>query len=144
MVNRVGSNVFQKVEIKYKDKTVNVRFEKGCIFENKAKKYVVDNNGDLSVFDKSTKTWSRADYIGMTEYQFNAFRAMANNKFEDKDVITYSKEDIKNVMEEQGFTVTEGEYGITAEKGKFTFNFNKHYNYITIRVEVTNRLGIVF
>ncbi|MBE7713682.1 MAG: LysM peptidoglycan-binding domain-containing protein [Cyanobacteria bacterium SIG26] len=95
MVNRVGSNVFQKVEIKYKDKTVNVRFEKGCIFENKAKKYVVDNNGDLSVFDKSTKTWSRADYIGMTEYQFNAFRAMANNKFEDKDVITYSKEDIK-------------------------------------------------
>ena len=58
--------------------------------------------------------------------------------------INSSKEDIKNVMEEQGFTVTEGEYGITAEKGKFTFNFNKHSNSITIRVEVTNRLGIVF
>ena len=58
--------------------------------------------------------------------------------------INSSKEDIKNVMEEQGFTVIEGEYGITAEKGKFTFNFNKHSNSITIRVEVTNRLGIVF
>ena len=58
--------------------------------------------------------------------------------------INSSKEDIKNVMEEQGFTVTEGEYGITAEKGKFTFNFDKHSNSITIRVEVTNRLGIVF
>ena len=44
----------------------------------------------------------------------------------------------------QGFTVIEGEYGITAEKGKFTFNFNKHSNSITIRVEVTNRFGIVF
>ena len=58
--------------------------------------------------------------------------------------INSSKEDIKNVMEAQGFTVIEGEYGITAEKGKFTFDFNKHYNSITIRVEVTNRLGIVF
>ena len=58
--------------------------------------------------------------------------------------INSSKEDIKNVMEEQGFTVIDGEYGITAKKGKFTFDFNKHYNYITIRVEVTNRFGIVF
>ena len=47
-------------------------------------------------------------------------------------------------MEEQGFTVIEDEYGITAEKGKFTFDFNKRSNYITIRVEVTNRSGIVF
>ena len=58
--------------------------------------------------------------------------------------INSSKEDIKNVMEEQGFTVIEGEYGITAEKGKFTFDFNKRSNSITIRVEVTNRSGIVF
>ena len=58
--------------------------------------------------------------------------------------INSSKEDIKNVMEEQGFTVIEVEYGITAEKGKVTFNFNKHSNSITIRVEATNRLGIVF
>ena len=58
--------------------------------------------------------------------------------------INSSKEDIKNVMEEQGFTVIEGEYGITAEKGKFTFDFNKRYNCITIRVEVTNRFGILF
>lgn len=47
-------------------------------------------------------------------------------------------------MEKQGFTVIEGEYGKTAEKGKFTFDFNKRSNYITIRVEVTNRSGIVF
>lgn len=58
--------------------------------------------------------------------------------------INFSKEDIKNVMEEQGFTVIEGEYGITAEKDKFTFDFNKRSNYITIRVEVTNRSGSVF
>lgn len=58
--------------------------------------------------------------------------------------INSSKEDIKNVMEEQVFTVIEDEYGITAEKGKFTFDFNKRSNYITIRVEVTNRSGIIF
>ena len=58
--------------------------------------------------------------------------------------INSSKEDIKKVMEEQGFTVIEGEYGITAKKGKFTFDFNKRSNHITIKVEVTNRFGVVF
>ena len=58
--------------------------------------------------------------------------------------INSSKEDIRNVMEEQGFTVIEAEYGITAEKGKFTFVFNKRSNSIAIRVEVTNCLDIVF
>ena len=58
--------------------------------------------------------------------------------------INSSKEDIKNVMKEQGFTVIEGEYGITAQKGKFTFDFNKRSNCITIRVEVTNHFGIIF
>ena len=58
--------------------------------------------------------------------------------------INSSNEDIKRVMEEQGFKVTEGEYGITAEKGKFTFSFNKHSNYISISAKVSNKLGIMF
>lgn len=101
MVDKVSaSRLYENVEIKYKDYSANVRIQRGCVFENKAKKYVVDNQGNLSVFNKETKTWSEADYIGMTEYQFNAFRAIANNKFEFQDKITYSAEDIERANQQ--------------------------------------------
>lgn len=58
--------------------------------------------------------------------------------------INSSREDINMVMQEHGFTVIEDEYGITAKKGKFTFDFNKWSDFIIIRVEVTNRFNIIF
>lgn len=55
-----------------------------------------------------------------------------------------SIEDIMSVMSEQGFNVIESEYGITAKKGKFTFDFNKRSSCISIKVKVSNVFGIVF
>lgn len=56
--------------------------------------------------------------------------------------INSSAEDIKRAMENEGFTVEETAGGIKAEKGDFRFSFSE--NSITIAVNVTNKLGIIF
>ena len=58
--------------------------------------------------------------------------------------INSSKEDIENIMKKHGFSVTEDERGIIANKGKYVFIFNKRSNIIYVSVRVTNRFGIIF
>lgn len=53
-----------------------------------------------------------------------------------------SKEEIKNVMTEEGYTVTESGKAICADKDKIRFVFSEYD--ITINAEVTNHTGIIF
>jgi len=56
----------------------------------------------LSVFDKETETWTTKDAITMTHYQFNVFKAVANNTQEKEfasDQIVFSKSDIDDATD---------------------------------------------
>ncbi len=86
------------VQVKIGSTTKNIQMEKGCMFENKGGKYLVDENGKLNVFDKNTNTWKQTSAINMTNYQFKAFQAVANNSNEGSGIIL-SKKDIELAQE---------------------------------------------
>ena len=75
-----------------------IKMQKGAVFENNGGKYVVDENGKLNVFDKNSGTWKAANAIEMKKYQFQAFKAVADNTKEGGQGIAYSKADIKSAM----------------------------------------------
>ena len=56
--------------------------------------------------------------------------------------VNSEKQEIKTVMENEGFTVEEIGYSIIARKNDYTFSFEE--NQIYIMVKVTNKLGIIF
>ena len=79
-----------------------VKFEVGCSFENNGKIYQMGENKKLNVFDKAAQKWVTASNIEMNSYQYDTFKAVANNKFERtngeiKDIIL-SKEDIDRAL----------------------------------------------
>ncbi len=84
---------FVTVKVQIGKTVKNIKMEKGVAFENKGGRYVVDDDGNLQMLDKKTNTWKPANAIKMTNYQYGAFQAVANNEKEGKDVI-YSKADI--------------------------------------------------
>ncbi|MBQ7125646.1 hypothetical protein IJO12_01010 [bacterium] len=75
-----------------------IKMQKGCVFENNGGKYVVDNDGKLKVFDKTSGAWKAANAIEMKNYQFQTFKAVANNTNEGGSGIVYSKADVKSAM----------------------------------------------
>lgn len=56
--------------------------------------------------------------------------------------LTSTKEEISSKMESLGFTIEKMNNTLIARKGKYTFSFSE--NEIYIRVEVTNKQGIIF
>lgn len=80
------------LNVNVKGKTHKVQIEKGVSFENNTKTYKVDNNGKLQVFDKETKKWSSGSSISMTNYQFQVFKAVADNANEGSGIILSSKD----------------------------------------------------
>lgn len=81
------SGDFLNVNLHIGGKTQQVKFEKGVSFENNGGRYKVDNN-KLLLFDKSTNNWNEVFEIKMTNYQFSAFKAMANNNNEGENVLS--------------------------------------------------------
>lgn len=100
MVDKIPPEGFVYVNVNIVNKGLRnpILVQKGCVFENNGGKYIVDDNGKLSVFDKSTNEWKDASAIEMTNYQWNAFRAVANNNVENYGAVTYSKKDIELAM----------------------------------------------
>ncbi|MGN0031437.1 MAG: hypothetical protein ACI37Q_05740 [Candidatus Gastranaerophilaceae bacterium] len=91
-------NNYVNVAINIGGKTQTVKIEKGCLFENNGGQYVVDEKGVLNIFDKKTGQWKKTGAINMTQYQFNTFKAVANNTKEG-DGITLSKNDILSAQD---------------------------------------------
>lgn len=92
----MAENNFVNIKIQINDKYKNVQIEKGVSFENNGAKYLVDENGVLQKLDKSTNIWTQASHIQMTNYQFKAFQAIADN---DKNS-SLSKDDITSAMKQ--------------------------------------------
>jgi len=78
--------------VNVKGKSHKVQIEKGVTFENNTKTYKVDNSGKLQIFDKNTKKWTSGSSISMTNYQFQVFRAVADNAKEGNGIILSSKD----------------------------------------------------
>ena len=79
-------------------KTQSVKIEKGCSFSKKNKVYTAENNGKISVFNKETGKKEITNSVKMTNYQFAAFKAMANNTNEGTGKLTFSKADMDSAM----------------------------------------------
>lgn len=98
----MSSGDFKEITIKINNKDVGtVHLQKGCSFENNGCIYRVDDNNNLSVFDKEKQTWSTGESITMTKYQLDIFKAVANNNAEKgfaKDAVVLSEKDIDKAM----------------------------------------------
>lgn len=98
----MSSGDFKEITIKINNKDAGtVHLQKGCSFENNGCIYRVDNDNNLSIFDKETQTWSTGESIKMTKYQLDIFKAVANNNEEKgfaKDAIVLSEKDIDKAM----------------------------------------------
>jgi len=98
----------KKNKSKYIDFTVNaggekqqIKIEKGVTFENNGYRYKVQNDGKLSIFDKKNNTTTVSDTLNMTKYQFNIFKAVADNVNEFKKnvgQIILSAKDINSAL----------------------------------------------
>ncbi|MBR3889225.1 hypothetical protein IKJ53_01795 [bacterium] len=98
----MSSGDFKEITIKINNKDAGtVHLQKGCSFENNGCIYRVDDDNNLSVFDKEKQTWSTGESIKMTKYQLDIFKAVANNNEENgfaKDDIVLSEKDIDKAM----------------------------------------------
>ena len=93
---------FVSVQVMVDGKKQTIQMEKGTSFENKDGKYIIDDNGQLKKFDKSSNVWQDASSVQMKSSQWEVFQSIANN---DGDVTTYSKSDI-----EKALGMSEGEF----------------------------------
>ena len=90
---------FVNVKIEIFGKVQTIKMEKGCSFDAGSKRYSVNDNGKVSIFNKSTNKTTTADKISMTNYQFATFKAVANNTDEGLgNKWTLSIADIKEAM----------------------------------------------
>ena len=76
-------NNFVNIKIKVGNDYKSVSIEKGISFENNGAQYLIDKEGNLHRFDKTTNIWSSAKSIDMTNYQYQVFCAIADNDKED-------------------------------------------------------------
>ncbi len=92
---------------KYIDFTVNaggekqqVKIQKGVTFENNGYRYKVQNDGTLSIFDKKNNTTTTSNTLNMTKYQFDIFKAVADNvkEFKKNVGIVLSAKDIDSAL----------------------------------------------
>lgn len=135
MVSEIG---LVDVNVFVKGKAQLIKMEKGVAFENNGGKYLLNEKGQLTVFDKKNNKWKNADAIKMNEYQYKAFLNVANN---DKDAKTYTKADVKKSIE-------------LFKAGKFTEDMSKglpngykiekgsqHRTQSSVEAKVTNNKG---
>ena len=93
------------IEIKLQKRNETIKMQKGCSFENNGAIYRVNNNGELSIFNKSEKTWSTGSEIKINNYQLQTFMAIADNHEEKEngqtiEGIVLSKKDIEKAIEQ--------------------------------------------
>ena len=114
----MGNNYFD-VKINVNKKGVqHVRFEKGCSFENNGAIYRLNNDGKLAIFDKAKREWRATSEITMNSYQFNLFKAVANNTKERE-----------NGRELNGYTLSHADIQKAldlAEAGKLTKDLSEY------------------
>ncbi len=90
---------FVNVKVEIYGKVQTIKMEKGCSFDAGSKRYSVNDNGKVSIFNKSTNKTTTADKISMTNHQFATFKAVANNTDEGLgNKWTLSIADIKEAM----------------------------------------------
>ena len=115
----MGNSNYYDVKINVNQKGIqHVRFEKGCSFENNGAIYRLNNDGKLAIFDKAKREWRAAAEITMNSYQFNLFRAVANNTKERE-----------NGRELNGFTLSHADIQKAlklAEEGNLTKDLSEY------------------
>ena len=108
--------------------------EKGVSFENNGAIYRVNEDGILTKYDKNTGDWVKCDEILMTQYQWDVFRAVADNKIEKDDRPVLSKQDINSAIDmySNGELTTDlGEHISTGYKIKKTRSYSSNSAFST-------------
>ncbi len=90
---------FVNVKVEISGKIRTIKMEKGCSFDAGNKRYSINANGEISIFNKTTYRTTTSERISMTNYQFATFKAVANNTDEGLgNKWTLSIADIKSAM----------------------------------------------
>ena len=101
-----------------------VKMQRGVSFENNGAIFRMNEKGILTKYDKYSGDWVECDEILMTQYQWDVFRAVADNK---GDKLTLSKRDIEDAID----MYSDGE--LTADLGDYTglngYNIRKTRSY---------------
>ena len=93
------------IEIKLHNRKETIKMQKGCSFENNGAIYRVNINGELSIFNKTEKSWSTGSEIKINNYQLQTLMAIADNHEEKEngqtiEGIVLSKKDIEKAIEQ--------------------------------------------
>lgn len=134
---------FISVKVTSKTKDLTVKIEKGCSFENNGSIYRVDEDGNLNVYDKKNRTWSKGSKINMNDYQIQAFLAVANNYDEKlKDTksgsVVLSKKDIDMAMEQHKTSKLKGDLSEFLAGNYEVGDAKRYSNYNAVTAYVTN------
>lgn len=95
----MSNSNYVDVTININNKTQTIKMEKDCSFNIGNKRFSVNENGKVSIFNSATNKTTTTDNIQMTNHQFAIFKAVANNIDEGTgNKWTLSMADIKDAI----------------------------------------------
>jgi len=134
-----SDNEYPEVSVRNKktNEMYTIDMDKGVSFENNGAIYRMNEEGILTKYDKNTGDWVKCDEILMTQYQWDVFRAVADNKIEKDDKPVLSKQDINsaiNMYSNGELTLDLGEHistGYKIRKTRLYSSNNAFSTYVT-------------